>query len=188
MTGRRERRRRRGADGSRGAAHKGVPTPPRPAAGPRVPGAGGRVPSSAAPDYDLPALVRGASSGFTVLVLGELLLPLAGAVSSTLAGLWLSSLALAFALALALAFTLAFTLALALALTLALPLALALAFTLALALAFALAFALAAPAPAASKPRMQNHHRRWNAPMLAQGLHRHRTQLRGQDDERVEPR
>lgn len=90
MTGRRERRRRRGADGSRGAAHKGVPTPPRPAAGPRVPGAGGRVPSSAAPDYDLPALVRGASSGFTVLVLGELLLPLAGAVSSTLAGLWLS--------------------------------------------------------------------------------------------------
>lgn len=34
--------------------------------------------------------MRGASSGFTVLVLGELLLPLAGSLSSTLAGLWLS--------------------------------------------------------------------------------------------------
>lgn len=34
--------------------------------------------------------MRGASSGFTVLVLGELLLPLAGTLSPTLAGLWLS--------------------------------------------------------------------------------------------------
>ncbi|MCW2616250.1 MAG: hypothetical protein JWN08_3244 [Frankiales bacterium] len=35
-------------------------------------------------------MVRGASTGFTVLVLGELLAPVAGAVSSVLAGLWLS--------------------------------------------------------------------------------------------------
>lgn len=41
-------------------------------------------------EYDLSALAKGASTGFTVLVLGELLAPLAGAVSSVLAGLWLS--------------------------------------------------------------------------------------------------
>lgn len=38
----------------------------------------------------MPAMVRGASSGFTVLVLGELLLPLVGMASPVLAGLWLS--------------------------------------------------------------------------------------------------
>lgn len=64
-----------------------------PASGGRARGAAARpadARAGAAPDYDLPALVRGASSGFTVLVLGELLLPLVGALSSTLAALWLS--------------------------------------------------------------------------------------------------
>ncbi len=36
------------------------------------------------------ALAKGASSGFTVLLVGELLAPVAGAVSGVLAGLWLS--------------------------------------------------------------------------------------------------
>lgn len=41
-------------------------------------------------DLDVPELVKGASSGFTVLLLGELLAPVAGAVDATLGGLWLS--------------------------------------------------------------------------------------------------
>lgn len=94
MSGRRERRRRRAANGSAQGRTLGPgPAPLRPVRAPAH-GTTARVPadprSAAPPDYDLPALVRGASSGFTVLVLGELLLPLAGSVSSTLAGLWLS--------------------------------------------------------------------------------------------------
>lgn len=51
----------------------------------------GPVPAGrSAPEIDIGALAKGASSGFTVLVLGELLSPLAGAVSELLAGLWLS--------------------------------------------------------------------------------------------------
>lgn len=45
---------------------------------------------SASIDYDVPALVKGASAGFTILVLGELLAPLAGALGGVVAGLWLS--------------------------------------------------------------------------------------------------
>lgn len=98
MSGRRERRRRRngGAAKSAGAAARPPAAARAPRRGPVPPASGRRPPDRApgragsAPDYDVPALVRGASSGFTVLVLGELLLPLVGALSATLAGLWLS--------------------------------------------------------------------------------------------------
>lgn len=48
------------------------------------------VPSAVRLDVDPAALVKGASAGFTVLLVGELLAPLAGLVSATLGGLWLS--------------------------------------------------------------------------------------------------
>jgi hypothetical protein len=42
------------------------------------------------PRFDEVALVRGASTGFTVLLVGELLAPLAGQVNGTLGLLWVS--------------------------------------------------------------------------------------------------
>jgi hypothetical protein len=90
MSGRRQRR-RRGASGRPVTAPRApqAPTTARVPQGQRARARQGAA-APAGPDWDLPTLLRGASAGFTVLVLGELLAPLAGALSPVLAGLWLS--------------------------------------------------------------------------------------------------
>lgn len=88
MSGRRERRRRRKVVPDAG------PKPgPKQVARPQA-GRASTLPPTArlrpAADYDVSALVKGASAGFTILILGELLAPLAGALGGLVAGLWLS--------------------------------------------------------------------------------------------------
>lgn len=96
---------RRRAAGKRRPPKRGTgPVVPRtPALSPRPPAArspAARPSAAALPALDVPELVRGASSGFTVLLLGSAAQPLASAASAQLGLLWLSlTAALAFVLA-----------------------------------------------------------------------------------------